>query len=356
MTVARVLAAVGESLGDPKASFLAWLDKMTRLPGFSLAMSPDAREALEQMPSRSFEVDVPPLAVAERRWGAVGKKAREQLESRELEYDTFVAEAQRRRERYGAADGLRALSSLVENQPGDAVLARDVGFTAMAWGLRGQAYHIFRRVAEARPYEPQTYRALATVLAEMGYADHALAYYEVGLAGEWDSRFGEYRKILALDYLRFLRRIRDGEVKTSARSLAASRLTQVASQFDVQSADLLVSITWNTDGTDVDLHVIEPSGEECFYSHPQTEQGGRLTQDVTQGYGPEMYLLPSARSGRYRVKVKYFASDANRASARTKIYATLYENWGTKREKRTQKVVTLKYGKEMHDIATLVVR
>ena len=28
---------------------------------------------------------------------------------------------------------------------------------------------------------------------------------------------------------------------------------------------------------------------------------------------------------------------------------------GTKREKRTQKVVTLKYGKEMHDIAVLKV-
>ncbi len=53
-------------------------------------------------------------------------------------------------------------------------------------------------------------------------------------------------------------------------------------------------ITWNTDTTDVDLHVIEPSGEECFYRHRNTRRsGGRLTQDVTQGYGPEMYVLPA---------------------------------------------------------------
>ena len=28
-------------------------------------------------------------------------------------------------------------------------------------------------------------------------------------------------------------------------------------------SDLLITIRWNTDMTDVDLHVHEPSGEEC---------------------------------------------------------------------------------------------
>ena len=60
---------------------------------------------------------------------------------------------------------LKALSSLVEYRPGDLVLARDVGFSALDWGLGEQAYHLLRRVAESRPYEPQTYLALAHCLA-----------------------------------------------------------------------------------------------------------------------------------------------------------------------------------------------
>jgi uncharacterized protein YfaP (DUF2135 family) len=114
----------------------------------------------------------------------------------------------------------------------------------------------------------------------------------------------------------------------------------------------MVVISWNTDNTDVDLHVIEPSGEECFYQHTQTQSGGRLTRDVTQGYGPEMFILPQAPKGEYTVRAKYFASDRNRASARTKVHALVFENWGRPNEKVSEKVVTLELGKEMHTIAT----
>jgi uncharacterized protein YfaP (DUF2135 family) len=115
----------------------------------------------------------------------------------------------------------------------------------------------------------------------------------------------------------------------------------------------VVTITWNTDNTDVDLHVIEPSGEECFYRHRDTRSGGSLTQDVTQGYGPEMYVLRDAPRGNYDIRAHYYASDRNRASARTKVHATVFEDWGTKSEKVTEKVVTLEIGKESHAIATL---
>ena len=63
------------------------------------------------------------------------------------------------------------------------------------------------------------------------------------------------------------------------------------------TADLAALIFWNTDGTDVDLHVIEPGGEECFYQHTQTASGGHISRDVTTGYGPEIYLLPQAPAG-----------------------------------------------------------
>ena len=81
--------------------------------------------------------------------------------------------------------------------------------------------------------------------------------------------------------------------------------------------------------------------------------GGALTQDVTTGYGPEMYTLPSAKPGTYRVRVNYFADDVSRATTRTKVYATIYQKWGSPQEEVIRKVVSLTTGKEMHDIAII---
>ena len=77
---------------------------------------------------------------------------------------------------------------------------------------------------------------------------------------------------------------------------------------------------------------------------------------MTRGYGPEMYVLPRAPRGKFAVRAHYYASDRNRASARTKVYVTLFEGWGTANERVTEKVVALDDGKQWHDIATLVAR
>jgi hypothetical protein len=351
--LANALDQLAQLLGDAKAAFLARLEKLQSIPGVNLTVTPRFKKMLNALPRSAFEVEVPRLSCKSHTPKGLSKKLKKQLSQRKPEYDTVSADALRRRKAHGPADGLKSLSSLVEASPGDGVLARDIGFTAMEWGLPAHAYHLFRRVAQSRPFEPQTYRALGLSLARQGANALALAYFEIGLAGQGDSRFGEFRRILQLDYLRFLQRTSAKKFPPAARAFRLARLAQLRSDMGVKQADLLVSITWNTDNTDVDLHVIEPSGEECYYSHPETKSGGRLTQDVTQGYGPEMFLLKKAPRGTYKVMAKYFSSDAARASARTKVYATIFRNWGTPREKVTTKVVTLEYGKEMHDIARL---
>ncbi len=369
--VSETLAKVAGSLADPKAAILAWLNKMEHMPGVEFKLPTAFRLALEKMPVESFQVAPPRLACRGRLWSDVPGALQEQLASKELVYDAVAAEALRRLQKWGPHDALRTLSSLVESRPGDAATARDVAFSAMEWRLGGQAYHLLRRVAAARPYEPQTYHALARCLEEMAEndeaaadgsaaknADLALVYYEVALTGGWDGRFGEFKEIVAWDYLRLLRRIAAGQLRTSAPEFAAARLASLAEQHaakGVKSCDLVVIITWNTDRTDVDLHVTDPSGEVCGYDHPDTKLGGHITRDVTQGYGPEMFTLPKAAAGTYQARVKYYSEDANRASTRTKVYATIYQGFGTPQEKVTRKTVTLAAGKEMHQVATIKV-
>jgi len=73
--------------------------------------------------------------------------------------------------------------------------------------------------------------------------------------------------------------------------------------------DVFVWLGWDTDHTDVDLHVKEPTGEEVYYSHSSSETtGAHVSRDFTDGYGPEVYTLPRAPKGQYAIDAKYYAS------------------------------------------------
>lgn len=352
--VEDTLALASSTLGDPKALFMRWISGLQNQPGMRFSVPPALEQALKRMPTESFRVDATPLVVKQRDKKSLPSTIANDLITHKLDYDRISAEAERRKSSLGPGDALKALSSLVEENPGDAVLARDVGISAMGYGLAADAFHLFRRVAAARPYEPQTYRAMAQALARLGRTDLAIAYFEVGLAGQWDNRFGDFRKILAVDYLDLLQRIAKGTEKTSVPDFAKARMSAVAQETGLSgNPDIVVMITWNTDATDVDLHVEEPSGEECYFSNRNTRSGGKLTQDVTQGYGPEMYVMNNAPAGAYQIRANYFASDRNRASTRTKVHVLVIENFGTRDQKVSEKVVTLALDKQTNDLFTV---
>src|SRR5205085_6237154 len=70
--------------------------------------------------------------------------------------------------------------------------------------------------------------------------------------------------------------------------------------------DVRIVLTWDADLTDVDLWLIEPSGEKCVYDHNRTTIGGLLSRDFTQGYGPEEYCLRRAMAGEYKIQANYY--------------------------------------------------
>lgn len=342
---------IGQLLGDPRATLIASLHRIEAVAPTDAATYEQLRALVGRLPESAFDVDIPALACRSHDRANIPQTVLDQLALREPDYDVFVTEAQRRRDALGPTDGLKLLSTLVEANPGDTTMARDVAFTAREWGLGPQVYELLLRVAATRPEEPQTYLALAGLADELGADDLAMVYYELALAGGWDGRFGDYREIAAVDYMRFLK---TNPIDALADpQLARSRLDLLRTHLPIEEAGLLVVMTWNTDSTDVDLHVREPSGVEVFYSNPDSLAGGHLTRDVTTGYGPEMYYIPKLRRGNYDIRAKYFSSNRNRLSTRTKVYVTVFRDFGTPQETVMRKVVTLEDGKDMHPIAKI---
>lgn len=77
------------------------------------------------------------------------------------------------------------------------------------------------------------------------------------------------------------------------------------------SAALLVTLTWNTGDTDLDLYVYDPSGGVSWYGGRTTADGGELDFDDTTGFGPEHWTLTYNDTVRfnetYRVRVHYYS-------------------------------------------------
>lgn len=92
-------------------------------------------------------------------------------------------------------------------------------------------------------------------------------------------------------------------IEASARNEAGVGRDAVTLYAEVKSPDVVVLLTWDTAGTDLDLHVVDPSGEECDYGNRKTASGGALEVDDTDGYGPEIFAQDHAPAGVYQVAV-----------------------------------------------------
>lgn len=103
--------------------------------------------------------------------------------------------------------------------------------------------------------------------------------------------------------------------------------------------DVRVVMEWNTPRTDLDLWVTEPKGAKVGYSYPLSPWGGKLSGDVTNGYGPEEYIIRRANSGKYEVRAKTFASDRANPNGPSTLTVRLIRNFG--RPSQTEELIDL---------------
>jgi hypothetical protein len=88
-----------------------------------------------------------------------------------------------------------------------------------------------------------------------------------------------------------------------------------ASEIKAGTGLLQINCSWLTDN-DVDLHVIEPNGEEIYYAHPKSANGGELDIDSHAGcfgekVGSENVTYKSGalvQAGTYTVKINLYSA------------------------------------------------
>ena len=91
--------------------------------------------------------------------------------------------------------------------------------------------------------------------------------------------------------------------------------------------------SWDSDNTDLDLHVVGPDGSHVFYGDRVAANGGALDVDVTTGFGPEIFATQAPLTGLYHVYVNYYGA-GDRRDVITTAQVAIIQDEGTPREKQ----------------------
>jgi tetratricopeptide (TPR) repeat protein len=201
----------------------------------------------------------------------------------------------------------RAYASIAEVSPGSSGLLNRGGYLLMRLGMYSTAETLFRFAIDRRPDHHNNYRGLALALWYEGKHKEAADVLVEVISKNHNSRYGNIGRVLKEELGYVLRGwYRSDPSKLSdARSLAKKQGVNLD-----RTDDLRITLHWETDANDVDLHVVDPNNEECYYSHKVNESKLNLYEDLTNGLGPEVVSAPAGTiaEGPYHVGVKYFSA------------------------------------------------
>ncbi len=266
------------------------------------------------------------------------------------DYSAFSREA-RRRLKKDIAGAVRCITSIVELNQGHPEALRLVGYYLLSWKQPSLASHVFVKVLERRSYEPHSYRDLARSLTKQGYIVLASILYEMILQRSWDRRFGNIHTVVNEEYAQLMLNLRSSRIQNRLKRRILRRKAMLGLR--LRRSKLRVTVTWNTDNTDIDLWVYEPRGQRCSYRRKLTTNGGELLEDLTGGYGPERYENRGSVEGKYRLVLHYFGHSRNTLGNETHVNVQIVLNEGTLERKVIEKSLILRRPGAKVAVATL---
>jgi tetratricopeptide (TPR) repeat protein len=192
----------------------------------------------------------------------------------------------------------RAYGSIIDLYPKRAELLRAAGERLdRVDGARAVAIDAYRRALRERPDQASTYRLLAYDLMR----DDNPEALDVVFDGMKRTDRPSIREVFMNDsaviasYLLVHAPAKRAYIQARVRTALPTR------------PSLQIVLSWETDANDVDLHVRDARGGHSFYGSPELLSGGRLLDDVTTGFGPEMFRVEAPTAFPYHLGVHYYA-------------------------------------------------
>jgi len=237
---------------------------------------------------------------------------------------------------------IRILSNIVELDLEHPELLKVIARRLLIEGEYETSIIIYNEIKLLRPEEPQSFRDLALAYTKNKQYQEALDIYQYILETKW-TRFDDIKDVV-LNELNNL-------ISLHKKKLDISKID---SKYIVSMPlDIRITIDWSSNDNDIDLFVVDPTGEKCFYENKLTKIGGKISKDFTRGYGPEEFSIKTAIAGVYKIYIKYFSEARQRITGPVTVYATFTTNFGTSKEETKHLSVQLLKEKEEKQIGEL---
>ena len=255
---------------------------------------------------------------------------------------------------------IRILSNLAELRLDDIALIRVYAWRLREAGELDDAITLLRKAAKLRPDEAVSWRDLALTLTMRAKKTHsakdaeeALQYFKKAAFEPYDRDDAQFTAIVALEEFNALATWCEKQTWTDKAPVIPSIDPKFRKTFEL---DLRIVLMWDADNTDIDLHVMDPNGEEIYYGNRFSQSGAMLSNDVTSGYGPEEYLHKKAPSGTYKILSNYFASHQQKLVGPATVTATVFTNWARDNEESHIMSLRLETEEDHHLIGTIDVQ
>jgi tetratricopeptide (TPR) repeat protein len=241
------------------------------------------------------------------------------------------------------------LTNLIEIELDNYELLKVLAYKLEYFKQYEMAVLAYEKVLELRPEEPQSYRDLALAYEHVGAIQKSYdllhkIYNGTLVLKDEDGRFTGIENIAYIELTRL--------VNTYPKELKLKRRKRKV--FKEMPVDVRIVIDWNHNDTDIDLWVFDPKGEKAFYNNDRTKIGGRISNDLTEGYGPEEFMLKNAVKGEYKIVVDHYANTMQKISGPTVLKVSLFTNYGTKHEKKKVTIVRLEEGHDELEVGSLL--
>ncbi|MBN2717767.1 MAG: hypothetical protein JXX14_18100 [Deltaproteobacteria bacterium] len=202
----------------------------------------------------------------------------------------------------------RAYGSIIDLYPSRADMRRMAGERLERLNDAGKYLSIdtFKTAVTQRPDHPSGHRLYAWALFRAGRYSEALDAMHKGISQKYPSdRFkGVVTSLRTEAQLMFAlaqQQQPDNKALIGMKSLFPKPGKPLA------GASARFVLHWESDANDVDLHVFDKHGNHAYYSNKSLPGGGKLSADVTTGYGPEFFTIEGKTANApYALQAHYY--------------------------------------------------
>lgn len=243
---------------------------------------------------------------------------------------------------------LSILTNLTEIELENYELLKVLAYKLEEYDRFDLAINIYKEILRLRPEDIQSYRDLALCYKEIGEYQIAVDMLYQIVNGELleKDRDRSSKGIEAISFIEMNNLISRFEKKLNLNAIDNEFIKHMP-------IDVRVVIDWNHNDTDIDLWVTDPNQEKCYYSHSKTKIGGRISNDMTEGFGPESFILKKAINGNYKIAIKYFSDAKQKISGPTFLKITVFKKYNSKNETKSTVIYRLEKDEDILEVGKI---